>query len=64
MCLWLYKHVHTENVYRKEKKVISGREGKFLFNDTMVSITDIRCHERHHLSDHLTISRWDTAQKV
>ena len=29
--------------------------GKILCNDTMVSITDIRCHERHHLSNHLTI---------
>ena len=26
--------------------------GLFLFNDTMFSITDIRCHERHNIFDH------------
>ena len=35
----------------------SREGGRVLFNDTKVSITDIRCHERHHLSDHLVITR-------
>ena len=38
---------------RANMAVIVG-EGKMLFNDVMVSITDIWCHERHHVSNHLT----------
>ena len=44
-----------------DKCISEGRE-RILFNDTMVSITGIRCGERHHCSNHLTITRSDTAQ--
>ena len=37
----------------KEGIIEEEREGRILFNDTMVLSIDIRCHERHHLSDHL-----------
>ena len=55
---------HSTGKPVKHVSALQGEGGRILFNDTMVSITDIQCHEGHHISDHLTITRSGKAQTI